>query len=76
MRLWKRWRRLYSEAYRQGSRSPTKDVASRMGIPYGMAGKLVMRCRAVGLLEATAPRKAGGIKPERPGTDQSKAGQE
>ncbi len=54
--------RLYTDAYRRGSRSPTREVARKTEIPYGMVGKLVMRCREAGLLEPAKPRTAGGVK--------------
>ena len=31
-------------------------------MPYTMAAKLVMKCRRIGLLEKTEPRRAGGVK--------------
>jgi hypothetical protein len=54
--------KLYIEAYRLGSRSPTRDVARKTGIPYGMVGKLIMRCRDEGLLKPATTRRAGGVK--------------
>lgn len=59
---------IYSEAYRAGSNSPTKDVADELMITASVAGKLVMRCRSEGLLGAATPRKAGGIETPDQGT--------
>ncbi len=55
---------LYSEKWTGGSTSPTKDVATALGLTPNVAAKLVMRCRdpKIGLLGPTEKRKAGGIK--------------
>jgi hypothetical protein len=52
----------YREAFEDGSRQPTKDVATKLGFSRARAAKLVMRCRdpRVGLLAPTENRKAGG----------------
>lgn len=46
------------------SRSPTRDVADKLGIPYNQAAKLVQRCRGLGLLPPTAPGVARGSTEE------------
>jgi len=53
--------RLYKEAWRTGTSSPTKDVAIAMGIKVNVAAKLVSRCRnpKIALLPPTERRKAG-----------------
>jgi len=55
----------YREAYAEGSPSPTKDVAERLGLTRSQAAKLVMRCRdpQFGLLGPTEKRRAGGVRP-------------
>jgi hypothetical protein len=56
--------RLYSEAVRAGSSCPDKDVSRTLKLgSRGIAAKLIKECRRpeVGLLDATEPRKAGGI---------------
>ena len=57
--------RLYSDAVRAGSSSPDKDVYLTLKLgSRGIAAKLIKECRRpeVGLLDATEPRKAGGVK--------------
>jgi hypothetical protein len=61
---------LYRFAYAEGFPGPTKYVATQLGIPRDLAGKLVMRCRRDGLLGPTERRKAGGVDaPEPSGSD-------
>ena len=57
---------IYSDAFRSGSGSPTKDVAEQLGITRNQAAKLVMKCRApeVGLLDPVKRRTAGGVPSE------------
>lgn len=56
--------RTYREASISGSRSPTADVAERLGFTHSQAAKLVMRCRnpLIGLLGPTKRRQAGGVE--------------
>jgi hypothetical protein len=67
--------RLYSEAVRAGSSCPDKDVSRTLRLgSRGIAAKLIKECRRpeVGLLDATEPRKAGGIRqPSLPVDDPS-----
>ncbi len=66
--------RTYREAVTCGSRSPTADVAERLGFTRSQAAKLVMRCRhpEIGLLGPTKPRQAGGIgKPSHEGREET-----
>ena len=50
---------VYAAAWASGSSSPTKDVAEALGVSRGMAGKLVWRCRRLGLLP---PAEGEGIR--------------
>ena len=54
---------LYRDAFSQGSSSPTKDVATALGVTRNVAAKLVMRCRRARLLGQTEQRKAGATRP-------------
>lgn len=58
---------IYREAWGGGTRpskSPTRDTADTLGIPYNQAAKLVQRCRGLGLLPPTAPGVARGSTEE------------
>ena len=56
---------LYRDAFeRRGSLSPTKDVATELGVTRDVAAKLIRRCRRTGLLGPTEQRRAGGTRPE------------
>jgi hypothetical protein len=53
----------YRRAFARGSSSPTKDVATELGLSRDTVAKLVMRCRdpKIGLLGPTEKRKPGGV---------------
>jgi hypothetical protein len=57
----------YLRAYARGSRSPTRDMAEALGIPYARASKLVRRCRAKGLLPKTTQGVARGATAPKEG---------
>jgi len=67
--------RTYRQAFADGSPSPTRDVAEKLGLSRSQAAKLVMRCRdpRVGLLGPTKARQAGGLEP--PPTGDREAGE-
>lgn len=54
---------VYSEAWRAGSRAPTKAVQQHFGTSRSTAAKWVARARAIGLLPPTEPRVPRGRQP-------------
>ena len=50
----------YQAAHERGSRKPTKDAAAVLGLGHNQTAKLVQRCRDLGILPETQPRKAAG----------------
>jgi hypothetical protein len=52
----------YECFWRDGSRSPTRDLAEAFGMSRSTAAKRVMRCRQAGLLAPTRRGIAGGVE--------------
>ncbi len=60
---------IYGTAYKNGDR-PTKAVAEALGISRNQAAKLVMKCRAEGILGPARAGVAGGILTESQTNDE------
>ncbi len=59
--------RLYEKRCREGSSSPTRDVAELLGLSRSTVAKQVMRCRKKGLLAPTRRGFAGGLPDDERG---------
>ena len=54
--------KLYEHFYREGSSSPTRDVAEALRMSRSTTAKRVMECRKAGLLAPTSRGRAGGMR--------------